>query len=63
MTTNNTQIKIGDPVKIKQNAPGTMWDHGYVMDIDAGGILIKYGEPGVFECYGTVNDVELISGE
>lgn len=47
-----TDIKVGDYVKIIGNAPRSMWESGYVMDINQDGYLIKYGRLSMLGCYG-----------
>ena len=38
-----TKISIGDHVSIPSHAKGTVWESGYVKDIDRMGAIIKYG--------------------
>lgn len=45
-------IKEGDYVKIIGNAPGTVWETGYIANINDDGYLIKYGRPGMGGLYG-----------
>ena len=43
---NTNGIKIGDYVSVKGNAQGTVWESGYILDINEKGALIGYGSKG-----------------
>lgn len=51
---NNTHknLKVGNYVRILSNALNTMWETGYITDINQDGYLIKYGRTGMLGCYG-----------
>jgi len=54
-----TEITIGDHVSIPSHARGTVWESGWVQDIDQRGALIKYGARGDTGLYGTGRYVPL----
>ena len=52
------KIKIGDHVSIPSHAKGTVWESGYVKDINRRGAIIAYGSKrhGI---YGVMNRIPL----
>jgi len=38
-----TKFKVGDYVRVKGNAPGTVWETGIIVHINKDGVLIAYG--------------------
>lgn len=45
-------LEVGDYVRILSNAPNSMWETGYITDINQDGYLIKYGQTDMFGSYG-----------
>lgn len=37
------QFKVGDYVEVIPNAKGTVWESGFIMDVDERGAIIGYG--------------------
>ena len=40
------ELKTGDYVSVKGNSQGTVWESGYILDINEKGALIGYGSKG-----------------
>lgn len=62
-----TEIAIGDHVSIPTNAKGTVWESGWVQDINRHGeALIKYGSKGwsrLYEMGGRIHIDKLVKLE
>jgi len=57
--TQDNNIEIGDHVSIPSHAKDTVWESGWVMDINQQGALIKYGARGDTGLYGLGRYVSL----
>jgi len=47
-----SKLKLKDNVRIKGNAQRTIWESGFIEDINESGYLIRYGRHGMLGCYG-----------